>query len=253
MPTDEVRLKGDRAPKANTSAGTHAAVAALVAAPGRRVLDAPCGEGALALELARRGCHVWCLDCVPDVLRVEGVHFTVGDLQQRLPYDDAFFDAVACVDGIEHVENPFHLVREFARVLRPGGRLVVSTPNISAMRSRFRFFLSGFHNKFKRPLDETAPSPLHHITPITFPWLRYILHTSGFRIAAVRANRIKLASWPHAVFYPLAALYTALSFAREPDRAQRRRDWEIFRTLFSPAVFFGETLIVAADRVEARQ
>jgi hypothetical protein len=49
-------------------------------------------------------------------------------------------------------------------------------------------------------------------------------------------------------FYPFAALYTALSFLREQDRDQRLRDWEIFRTLFPPAVFFGETLIVAAKK-----
>ena len=248
MAAPEVRIKGDRPPQANTSRGTHEAVVALVLGHGGgKVLDAPCGEGALALELARRGCQMWCLDCQPAALRVEGLRFAAGDLQQRLPYDDAFFDAAACVDGIEHLEDPFHAVRELRRVLRPGGLLVVSTPNISSARSRFRFLLSGFHNKFKRPLDEARPSPSHHITPLTFPWLRYLLHTNGFRISAVRANRIKAASLPYAVFYPAAALYTALSFAREPDGAQRRRDWEIFRTLFSPAVFLGETLIVAAS------
>ncbi|MBM4040675.1 MAG: methyltransferase domain-containing protein [Planctomycetes bacterium] len=180
------------------------------------------------------------------MLRLEGVEFRVGNLQQRLPYGDGAFDCVACVDGLEHLENPFHTIREFARVLRPGGLLVVSTPNVSAIRSRFRFLMSGFHNKFKRPPDEAQPSPRDHLTPLSFPWLRYMLHTNGFRIAAVRANRIKLASLPHAALYPFSALYTALSFARNDDPARRRRDWEVFRTLFSAAVFFGETLIVAA-------
>ncbi|MFP4058217.1 MAG: class I SAM-dependent methyltransferase [Candidatus Brocadiia bacterium] len=245
----EVRPRADRAPRADTSRGTHQAVLQLILERGPcRVLDAPCGPGALAWELARRGCQVWCLDCQPDVLAIEGVDFQVGDLQRRLDYEDGAFDAAACVDGIEHVENPFHTVREFARVLRPGGRLVLSTPNISAMRSRTRFFLTGFHNKFKRPLDETRPSPRHHISPITFPWLRYILHTSGLRIARVRANRIKAASYPHLLFYPLAAAVTALCFLREKHPAQRRRHWEVYRALFSPAVFLGETLVVAAEK-----
>jgi len=244
------RLRGDRPPRANTTLHTHDVVAELVVGHGGgKVLDAPCGAGALAWALAQRGCQMWCLDCVPDVLGIDGVEFRVGDLQERLDFADGFFDCVACVDGIEHVENPFHLVRECHRVLRPGGLLVVSTPNLSAMRSRFRFLLSGFHNKFKRPLDEAKPSPRHHITPITFPGLRYLLHTRGFRITAVRANRIKAASCPYVVFYPLAALYTALSFRHETDEARRRRNREIFRTLFSPAVFLGETLIVGAERL----
>lgn len=248
MATPSVRIKGGRAPEPNTTKGTHETVLGLVAAHGGgRVLDAPCGEGALTLALAEAGCEVWSLDCDASAPRVEGMPFHVGDLGERLPYDDGALDAAACVDGIEHVESPFHLVREPCRVLRPGGLLVVSTPNISAIRSRWRFLLSGFHRKFKRPLDEASPSPAHHITPITYPWLRYMLHTSSFRVAAVRANRIKAASYPYAVLYPVAALYTAVSFLREKDAAQRRRDWAIFRALFPAAVFLGETLIVAAE------
>jgi SAM-dependent methyltransferase len=248
---ESVRAKGDGPPAENTSRNTHNVVAELLLArEGGRVLDAPCGEGALALRLGQTGREVCCVDCVEDILQVEGVEFRLGDLQGRLPFDDAFFDAAACVDGIEHVENPFHLAREFGRVLRPGGLLVLSTPNVSALRSRFRFLLTGGHNKFKRPLDEARPNPLHHITPLTFPRLRYVLHTSGFRVAAVRANRVKAASWPYALLYPFARLATALTFRREADCDQRERNRAILRTLYSIPVAFGETLIVAAEKRE---
>ena len=225
MPDTAARLKGDRPPRPNTSRNTHAVVLGLLARHGAaRILDAPCGEGALAWQLAQRGCQPHCLDCQPDVFQLEGVPFKLGNLAQRLDYPDGFFDAVACIDGIEHLENPFHLARELARVLRPGGLLVLSTPNVSAMRSRVRFLLTGCHNKFKRPLDEAHPSPLHHLTPLTYPWLRYILHTSGLRIAAVRTNRIKAVSYPYLLLHPLAALFTWLSFRREKDPAQRQRN-----------------------------
>lgn len=247
MPHQPPRLIGGRPPRANTSRNTHRVVLDLLEAHGaRRVLDAPCGEGALAWSLARAGCQPHCLDCVPDVLRVDGLPFQAGDLADPLPYPDGHFDAVACVDGIEHLENPFATVREFRRVLRPGGLLVLSTPNISAIRSRVRFLLTGCHNKFKRPLNEAAPSPAHHVTPLTYPWLRYLLHTNGFRIAAVRANRVKFPSHLYLPLYPLAALFTWAAFRREKDPGQRRRNRDILRTLLSPAVFLGETLIVAA-------
>jgi SAM-dependent methyltransferase len=250
MSEPTVHARGDAPPRANTSRGTPEAVARLVLEHGTpRVLDAPCGEGALALLLGEEGCEVWGLDCEPDILRVDGVQFRQGDLQELLPFEDGFFGAVACVDGIEHVENPFHLVREFHRVLEPNGLLAVSTPNISAMRSRVRFLLTGFHNKFKRPLDESRRDPLHHITPLSFPRLRYILHTSGFEMTAVRANRAKPASWPYALCYPLSWLCTWLSLRRERDAEQRARNREILRALHSPAVFFGETLIVAARKL----
>jgi len=246
---DSVRPKGDAPPSQNTSKNTHNVVAELLLAHvGGRVLDAPCGQGALSLRLGQAGREVWGLDCVEDILQIEGIEFKTGDLQATLPFDDGFFDAAACVDGIEHVENPFHLAREFARVLRPGGLFVVSTPNVSALRSRFRFLLTGCHNKFKRPLDEGHPNPLHHITPLSLPQLQYVLHTSGFRITAVRANRIKAASWPYALLYPASWVATALTFRREPDPEQRERNRALLRALHTPAVCFGETLVVAAER-----
>jgi ubiquinone/menaquinone biosynthesis C-methylase UbiE len=251
MPDAAPRLKGDRPPRPNTSRNTHAVVLDLLRAHGpQTVLDAPCGEGALAWELAQGGIHPVCLDCAPDVLLIQGVEFHHGDLAATLPFPDASFDAAACVDGLEHLENPTHALRQFHRVLRPGGLLVVSTPNINAMRSRARFLLTACHHKFKRPLDETAPHPRHHITPITYPQLRYMLHTTGFRLTAVRANRAKAVSYAYAPLWPLAALATWLSFRREKDPAQRDRNRAIRRTLLSPALFFGETLIAAAEKTE---
>ena len=75
-----------------------------------------------------------------------------------------------------------------------------------------------------------------------------MLHTSGFRITTVRANRIKPFAYLNALLWPLAALATALSFAGERDPEQRRRNRQILTTLLSPAVFFGETLIIAAEK-----
>lgn len=249
MPDPTPQLKSPHPPTANTTRNTHETVAGLLAShAAHRVLDAPCGEGALAWKLLQRGMEPYCLDCDPEACQVEGVDFRAGNLAEPLDYPDGFFDAVACVDGIEHLENPFLAVREFCRVLRRGGLLVVSTPNISAMRSRFRFLLTGCHNKFKRPLNEASPSPAHHISPLTYPWLRYVLHISGFHITAVRTNRIKAASYPYAILWPFAALCTCLSFRREKDPGQRLRNREIAAALLGPAVFFGETLIVAAEK-----
>lgn len=237
------------APRANTSANTLEMIAQWVADAGAtRVLDVPCGEGALLALLRGRGLDLTGGDLQPDLFALADVPCRVVDLQAAWPFADGAFDAVVCADGIEHVENPFHVVREAGRVLAPGGALVLSTPNINAIRSRWRFLWSGFHNKFKLPLEERRRDPLHHVNPIGFPELRYVLHTSGFRIERVGANRIKAASWPYALLYPVAALYTLLAFRRERDPEGRRRNAEILRQLLSPAVFLGETLIVLARK-----
>src|SRR5207342_3440665 len=104
------------------------------------------------------------------------------------------------------------------------------TPNISSLRSRFRWLLTGFHNKAKTPLNEAAPHPSHHRAMVAFHELRYRLHAAGFRITDVRTNRIKSPSWLYLPLLPLVHLTTRLAFAREatqPD--ERRRNREILR------------------------
>jgi 2-polyprenyl-3-methyl-5-hydroxy-6-metoxy-1,4-benzoquinol methylase len=235
-------------PQERTTANTHCVVAEVLSGLEgcRRVLDIPCGEGAFVARIANAGLEVHAADC-RDLVEVAGAVFHRADMNQRLPYADDQFDAVISIDGIEHLENPFGFVRECARILRPGGSLIVSTPNVSSLRSRWRWFLTGFHNKCKSPLNESAPSPSHHVGMISFPRLRYMLHTNGFQITAVRSNRIKPVSWAYAPWIPLAYAVTARVFAREErDPGQRGRNREILRQMFSLPVLLGETMIVAA-------
>jgi len=173
--------------------------------------------------------------------------FRQADMNGPLPYDDDYFDAVVSIDGIEHIERPFDFIRQCARILRNQGWLILSTPNVSSLRSRWRWFLTGFHNKCKSPLDETRPEPRHHIGMLSFPEARYLLHGNGFRITEIRTNRIKAISWCFAAVAPVAYVATSWVFAREEtDRSQRRRNREILAQMFSLPVLFGETMILAA-------
>jgi SAM-dependent methyltransferase len=237
-------------PREHTSKNTHPVAERLLAAQGdvRAVLDIPCGEGAFTQRLLAAGYDVTSAD-VQDSLRVEGATFAAADMNEPLPWPDDAFDAVTCLDGIEHLERPFDFMLECRRVLRPGGVLVLSTPNISALRSRWRYLLTGFHNKGKTPLDETRPSPWHHIHLLDFPALRYMLHRSGFNLERVSANRVKGVSWLYLPWIPLSYAATRWAFHREEkDPGQRRRNREILRQLFCREVLFGETTIVLARR-----
>ena len=101
-------------------------------APGR-VLNAGCGAGSFTLKLLDRGYHVTSIDASP--LFVEHLRarlpatsmVEVGDLHE-LRFADDSFDAVACGEVLEHLDDDDAAVREFARVLRPGGVAIASVP-----------------------------------------------------------------------------------------------------------------------------
>jgi SAM-dependent methyltransferase len=91
-------------------------------------LDAACGTGRYAAYLAARGHHVVGVDSSPDMLaraRVPDATFVRGDVHQ-LPLADGTVDIVVSALALVHVPSLVPLIAEFARVLRPGGHLVIS-------------------------------------------------------------------------------------------------------------------------------
>ncbi|OFW10143.1 MAG: hypothetical protein A3H96_17920 [Acidobacteria bacterium RIFCSPLOWO2_02_FULL_67_36] len=111
----------------------------LEALPGAaRVLDAGCGEGVLVEEYADR-------------LRIEGIDANYSSERVKagsltaLPYPDATFDRALCLDVLEHLtfEEQPRALAELRRVLRPGGELLVSVPNLAHLQSRVHFLLRG--------------------------------------------------------------------------------------------------------------
>jgi len=93
---------------------------------GDRVLDVAGGPGALAAALVDRVGSVTVLDAAPALLdhAPEGVETVVGRAEQ-LPFADASFDLVTCVNSLHHIARPARALDEMARVLGPGGRLVL--------------------------------------------------------------------------------------------------------------------------------
>jgi cyclopropane fatty-acyl-phospholipid synthase-like methyltransferase len=217
--------------------------------PGTRILDAPCGEGAVAAALASEGLEAWAADLDPQARALLGERFRPADLNGPLPWPDASFDVVASIEGIEHLENAFSFLREVHRVLRPGGLFVLTTPNTVSLRSRVRFFGSGFYHRDRLPLHESGRHPLHHIALRTFPELRYALHTSGFRLEEVGHTHVKAVSYLYSLLVPGMWLYTRIAFRREKDAAQRDHNRRILADLFSPSVLWGENLRLLARRV----
>ncbi|WDS36727.1 bifunctional 2-polyprenyl-6-hydroxyphenol methylase/3-demethylubiquinol 3-O-methyltransferase UbiG [Pseudoxanthomonas sp.] len=105
---------------------------------GKRVLDVGCGGGLLSEALAAAGAQVTAIDLSPELLKVARLHklesgvevdyrqVAVEDLAEEAPES---FDAITCMEMLEHVPDPGAIIEACARLLKPGGQLFLSTLN----------------------------------------------------------------------------------------------------------------------------
>lgn len=108
-----------------------------IAWQGRDVLDLGCAGGFMAEALAQRGARVTGIDRAAEAIDAARAHARKAGLRigydvgvgEALPYDSAAFDAVVCVDVLEHVTDLNKVMAEVARTLRPGGLFLFDTIN----------------------------------------------------------------------------------------------------------------------------
>lgn len=239
-------------PVADAAAGVHEKVFALLASkkPGR-LLDVPTGEGAFALRALAQGHEVVCGDIAPARFRLSGVECRQLDLNQPWPIETNSFDYVVSIEAVEHLENPWHLIREAGRVLKPGGVFILTTPNILSVRSRLSYLLYGYPNYFHYMVEHDHLTheeiALDHINPVTFLELRHILSRCGFQIETIEANQLLK---QRSFFFNLLKRLM-LSRGRSQVRHDRHKA-AVRGALLSQTLLFGEILILVAKRFSGR-
>lgn len=111
--------------------------------------------------------------------QIPGISWMVSDIQS-IAHPDGCFDTVISCETIEHVPQPLEALKELTRVLKPGGRLFLTTPNYMGPLGLYRLYLPLTGRKFT---EEGQPINNFMLFPLTRRWVRQ----AGLRIVAARS------------------------------------------------------------------
>lgn len=214
-----------------------------------KILDAPAGAGAISQKLQDAGFEVYAADMAPELFMLPGVHCEKADLNFNLPYEDEYFDCILNSNGIEHLEDQYNFVRECYRILKPNGKLLITTPNILNLKARVANLLLGlptFHDRPQNEVDDYEGGG--HINMASYFDLRINLHRNGFKIISVKTHMYSITAILFFLLVPFVYAMTYRSFRREKNRKQKARNKDIVKHIFSPDLLFGKKLFVLAEK-----
>lgn len=159
---------------------------------GRRVLEIGCGRGDFACWVARQPAKPRLLVAADFALvpmgtgsrhasehGLRGLAWTGADIE-RLPYPDEIFDTVISAETIEHSPEPRGAVAELARVLKPGGRLYVTTPNYLGPMGLYRAYCRTLGRRYTE-----GGQPINHLMFLPRTW--GLVKAAGLRVLAIDA------------------------------------------------------------------
>lgn len=151
------------------------------------VLDLGCHDGKLPRQLAGQGMAVSGVDVYePQLAAAEPWRYYQHDMNRDpvLPFADESFAAVTALEIIEHMIDTDRFLAEVRRVLRPGGVVIISTPNINMLKNRLRVPL-GYY-----PYGLEWRTVIHHVRLYNVATLRGHLESSGFRVTWFRGTHL---------------------------------------------------------------
>jgi len=230
--------------------------------PAGTILDFPAGDGDQSRQLAAMGYRPVLADLFAPAQSRDGFRWVQADANRIFPFQNGSFDYVLSREGIEHLEYQAQFIRECARVLKPSGKLVLTTPNVLHLHARLSYLLSGQRvlgrgviNEIQTPRFAGDGRMYHgHAFLIDYFRLRYLLKLSGFDRIEVFTDRFSPSSLALAPMVPILYGAYALSVRRSirKDRSKGKRHEygslfkEVAEHVFSPAMLFGKRLIIVA-------
>lgn len=233
-----------------------------------QILDFPAGSGYTSNCLAEAGALVTSWDMFPEFFQSTKLACTFADLQSTFPAEDNKFDIAVFQEGIEHLPDQLFALKEFHRILKKNGTLVVTTPNYSNLRSRLAYLLFESETPKIMPPNELESLwfgkdnrvYMGHVFSIGVMRLRMLATLAGFKIKTLHPARINWTSFMLGLFfYPLIAAQSFKTYSRAKRKLnicqnpeKKRVLLELLKLNLHPGILMGGHLIVEFKRLDER-
>ena len=234
----------------------------------KKIVDLPAGHGVTSRILQEIGAEPLPMDLFPEYFSVEGLTCQKADIQDHIPLEDKAADYAICQEGIEHFSDQLHTFREFSRILKVGGGLLMTTPNYSSLRARLSYFLSESerYNRMMPPNeldsvwfskdDSSDDIYLGHVFLIGIQKMRVLARLAGFEITEVQFTRSRPTSTlllP--LFYPFILISNWISYRKNlkkkdgfDQQVKKKIYGEIFRLGTNVKLLVGSHLFVRFEK-----
>jgi SAM-dependent methyltransferase len=234
---------------------------------GKVVVDMPAGNGVTSEILMELGSQVEAFDLFPEYFLVKGIECKKADINAGLPLPPNYADYVICQEGIEHFNDQLKAFTEFGRVLKMGGKLIVTTPSYSNIAARLSYVLfeSEYFHKLMPPNeidsvwfgDKTNKKIYYgHIFFLGLQKMRVLARVSGFKLSEIiymRVNKMALFLFPF--YYPfifLSSYYTYFKAMKKNEsidyEAKKKVYKEQLRINISPKVLLDRHSFVVFEK-----
>jgi SAM-dependent methyltransferase len=234
----------------------------------KKVVDFPAGNGVTSQIIKDLGGTAFAFDLFPEYFTVEDLSCENANIMEGIPLEKATTDVVVCQEGIEHFSDQLKAFKEFNRILKKNGLLLMTTPNYSNLRARLSYMLaeSERFNELMPPneLDSVwmANHEINkeiyfgHIFLIGIQKLRVLAKLAGFKIKHIQFTRAKSTSvllLPF--FYPFIYLSNWIAYRRSLRKnkqfnTQIKKEIykEIFKLGINPKILVDGHLFVVFEK-----
>lgn len=218
--------------------------------PKGKILDLGCGDGNYSRRLKDLGFEVVSGDI--DIARFKyknEIEFKHCDITKEMPFADNTFDYVLLMEVVEHLRNPYTVISEINRIIKKGGSLIISTPNILSLKSRLRFMFEGCYEYFREPPLDHVKNPKEvifnlHIVPYRYQELEFLLAATGFKVEKIFASNYEgYGLW---FLLPVIKFQSWQKSRRTAKKGGNINYGRMHKILLSKEILFGRHLIIKA-------